>query len=94
VIVSSNRIPGVFIGAAFMFAFAVPFLAVYLNGRSRWWALIPAFVRASVGVLILLGIYSTSGRVLSYRSPLVYRSFTYISSSRSSIGAPSPRPAS
>jgi hypothetical protein len=57
VIVLANKAPGEFIGAAFMFAFAVPFLAVYLADRTRGWALIPAFIMAATGVLILLSRY-------------------------------------
>ena len=57
VIVFSNQVPGEFIGAAFMFALAISFLAVYLNDRGRSWAVIPAFVMASIGVIILLEAY-------------------------------------
>jgi len=41
-------------GAFVMFAIAAPFVYVYLNNRYNWWALIPAYVMAAIGGLILL----------------------------------------
>jgi hypothetical protein len=35
-------------------AIALPFLVVYLRNRAQWWALIPAYVLLSVGMMILL----------------------------------------
>jgi hypothetical protein len=57
VIVFAERVPGELIGASFMFAIAIPFLAVYLANRKNWWALIPAFTMAAVGTLILLSSF-------------------------------------
>ncbi len=54
VVVFAERVSGEIIGASFMFAFAVPFLAVYFANRKNWWALIPGFCFAAIGVLILL----------------------------------------
>ncbi len=50
----ADWVPGEVIGAAVMFAIALPFGLVYLTDRSRWWALIPAGVLAAVGGLVLL----------------------------------------
>lgn len=44
--------PGEFIGAFVMFAIAFPFLYVYIRNQENWWALIPAYVMSSIGVLI------------------------------------------
>ncbi len=57
VIVFADRVPGEVIGAAFMFAFAIPFAVVYFSNRKNWWAIIPAFVMGMMGVVILLGRY-------------------------------------
>jgi hypothetical protein len=35
-------------------AVALPFLAVFLRDRSRWWALIPAYVLLAVGILVVV----------------------------------------
>ena len=35
-------------------AIALPFLVVYLRNRAQWWALIPAYVLLSTGIMILL----------------------------------------
>jgi hypothetical protein len=54
VIVFENQASGEVIGSAFMFAIAIPFLAVYLTDRKNWWAIIPAFTMSAIGTLILL----------------------------------------
>jgi hypothetical protein len=39
-------------GAFVMFAFALPFLVIGLSNSRNWWALIPAYVFASIGVML------------------------------------------
>lgn len=40
--------------AYFMFANALPFLYIYLRDKKQWWALIPAGVVGSVGLILML----------------------------------------
>ncbi len=54
VIIFADQVPGEVIGASFMFAIGLPFLAVYFVDRKNWWALIPAFTLAALGTLTLL----------------------------------------
>ncbi len=49
-----DRVSGELIGSLFMFAIALPFLAVYLYNRTRRWALIPAFAMSALAVIPLL----------------------------------------
>ncbi len=56
-IIFADRVPGEIIGAAFMFAIAIPFLVVYFVDRKNWWALIPGFTMAVIGILVLLSSY-------------------------------------
>jgi len=50
----SAAVPGNLIGALFLYAIAVPFLAVFLLNRARWWALIPAWATFVCGTTALL----------------------------------------
>ena len=52
---TTNFVIGEAIGSFVLFAIAAPFLYVFLrNTRENWWALIPAYVLASIGAMILL----------------------------------------
>ncbi len=51
---TADLVQGSLIGALFLFAIAAPFLVVYLLNRSRWWALIPAWVMFILGTITLL----------------------------------------
>jgi hypothetical protein len=57
VVVFAEQAPGEIIGASFMFAIAIPFLAVYFSNRNNWWALIPGFIMAAIGALILMSTF-------------------------------------
>jgi hypothetical protein len=57
VVFFSDRLQGEIVGAAFTFAIALPFLAVYLGDRKKQWALIPAFTLGAIGLLSLLGLF-------------------------------------
>jgi hypothetical protein len=58
---------GEWIGALFLFLIALSFLAVYLNNRTRTWALIVAYVLV---VLSIAPIMSTGGRDADYYGPI------------------------
>ena len=58
---------GEWIGALFMFMVAVSFLAVYLNQRSRTWALIVAYV---TGVLGIAPLMASGGDAAAYYGPV------------------------
>jgi hypothetical protein len=47
-------LPDVAISVYVLLAIACPFLAVYLRNRSQWWWLIPAYVLAAVGGVVIL----------------------------------------
>lgn len=57
-------------GVAFyvLIVIAIPFLAVYLQNRTMWWALIPAYVLAAIAVMVgLIGLgVLADGLVPSY----------------------------
>jgi hypothetical protein len=58
---------GEWVGALFLFLIAFSFLAVYLNNRTRTWALIVAYVLAVLGIAPIM---STGGRDADYYGPL------------------------
>jgi len=43
-----------FQGTFVLTAIALPFLLIYLQDRAKWWALIPAYVLLSIGIMLLL----------------------------------------
>ena len=47
-------LPDVAISVYVLLAIACPFLVVYLRNRSQWWWLIPAYVLAAVGGVVIL----------------------------------------
>ncbi len=47
-------LPDAFQATFVLTAIALPFLLVYLRDRAQWWALIPAYVLLSIGVMVLL----------------------------------------
>jgi hypothetical protein len=47
-------LPDVAISVYVLLVIACPFLAVYLRNRSQWWWLIPAYVLAAVGGVVVL----------------------------------------
>lgn len=51
--------PGEIMGAAIMFAIAIPFAVVYFSNREKKWALIPAFTLAVIGSMNLLALTSS-----------------------------------
>jgi hypothetical protein len=58
---------GEWIGALFLFMIALSFLVVYLNNRTRIWALLVAYI---LGVLALAPLMSTGGRDAAYFGPI------------------------
>jgi hypothetical protein len=58
---------GEIVGALFLFMIAAAFLAVYLNQRSRLWALIVAYVMAVLGVAPLMAM---GGETAAYFGPI------------------------
>lgn len=53
-LVELNVLRDDFLAAYVLFTIALPFIAVYLRDRSQWWALIPAYVLLSIGIMIPL----------------------------------------
>jgi hypothetical protein len=58
---------GEWVGALFLFMIALSFLVVYLNNRTRTWALLVSYI---VGVLSIAPLMSTSGRDAAYFGPI------------------------
>ena len=58
---------GEWVGALFLFLIAFSFLAVYLNSRTRTWALIVAYVLAVLGIAPIM---LTGGRDAAYYGPI------------------------
>jgi len=58
---------GAWVGAMFLFMVALSFLVVYLNNRTRIWALIVAY---ATGVLGLAPLMASGGRDAAYFGPL------------------------
>lgn len=58
---------GEWVGALFLFMIALSFLAVYLNNRTRTWALLVAYI---TGVLGIAPLMSTGGRDAAYFGPI------------------------
>jgi hypothetical protein len=58
---------GEWVGALFLFMIALSFLVVYLNNRTRTWALLVAYI---VGVLGIAPLMSSGGRDAAYFGPI------------------------
>jgi hypothetical protein len=58
---------GEWVGALFLFLIALSFLAVYLNNRTRTWALLVAYIVAVLGIAPLMAI---GGRDAAYYGPI------------------------
>jgi hypothetical protein len=58
---------GEWVGALFLFMIAISFLLVYLNNRTRLWALIVAYAMAVLGIAPLMSI---DGRDAAYYGPI------------------------
>jgi hypothetical protein len=56
------------VAAYVMGAIALPFILTWLLDRSRWWALIPAYVMVAIGVMVLL----TGYRILADEAVATY----------------------
>jgi len=58
---------GEWVGALFLFMIALSFLAVYLSNRTRFWALIVAYVMGVLGIAPLMAI---GGETAAYYGPI------------------------
>lgn len=77
--ISSMRfIPGEFIGSFIMFGVGFPFLYVYMRDHEHWWALIPAYIMAAIGVFIPLTIVLPGSAEGAYVMFAVAAPFLYV----------------
>jgi hypothetical protein len=58
------------IGLVTMFLFAIPFFVVYFWSKNNWWALIPAGVFTSIGLVVLVTLSSVLNSQRSGFNPL------------------------
>lgn len=49
-----NWLPDEFVPLFVLTAVSLPFLAIYINNHSQWWALIPAYVLLSIALMVTL----------------------------------------
>jgi hypothetical protein len=62
-----NSVNGEWIGALFLFLIALSFLVVYLNDRTRIWALLVAYI---IGVLSIAPMLAVDGETAPYYGPI------------------------
>lgn len=62
-----NSVNGEWIGALFLFLIALSFLVVYLNDRTRIWALLVAYI---IGVLSIAPMLAVGGETAAYYGPI------------------------
>jgi len=62
-----NTVHGEWIGALFLFLIALSFLVVYLNDRTRVWALLVAYI---IGVLSIAPMMASGGETAAYYGPI------------------------
>ena len=53
-LIGFNLLPGGVVPLYVLGSIGLPFLVVYLLNRSNWWALIPAWVMLTIGVMVFL----------------------------------------
>jgi hypothetical protein len=62
-----DNVGGEWVGALFLFMIAISFFVVYLNDRTRVWAVVLAYITAVLGIAPLM---STGGRDAAYYGPI------------------------
>ena len=62
-----DSVRGEWVGALFLFLIALSFLAVYLNDRTRLWALLVAYI---IGVLSIAPMLASGGETAAYYGPI------------------------